>query len=273
MRIALGVPILSTLALAGCGAIAAPPSPGFTPASVEARAATEMPPNRHRDVAQQPIYVCDANGVLWAVAVDGKAVRRVGAEGVTLTDIAFDPKNDKMYGVSFTGFYSIDPETGAATYIGSTGLYQANALIFDRAGAAFTAGYGTTDLYSINIKTGAATPIGDNGYWESAGALTFYNEGLVLSGGSVYSPNSLVWLSPQSGRILKTVPLDVEDLFGLASTGENALYGFAGTDFYRIVPQAKDIAKRTVPIVNLDGLNPDVGQIYGAAYDGNFQGP
>ena len=139
-----------------------------------------------------------------------------------------------------------------------------------RTGKAFTAAFNTTRLYSINIKTGATTAIGSNGRWASAGALTFYNGGLVLSGkGS--SADSLVWLDPTNAKIERTVPLAVADLYGLASTANNVLYGFANTDFYRISPDVKTIGGRTHLIVNLSRLNSNVGKIYGAAYDGNFQ--
>ena len=139
-----------------------------------------------------------------------------------------------------------------------------------RTGKAFTAAFNTTRLYSINIKTGATTAIGSNGRWASAGALTFYNGGLVLSGkGS--SADSLVWLDPMNAKIERTVPLAVADLYGLASTANNVLYGFANTDFYRISPDVKTVGGRTQLIVNLSHLNSNVGKIYGAAYDGNFQ--
>jgi hypothetical protein len=213
-----------------------------------------------------PLYVTDANGVLWTVTTSGKKVRQVGSEGVVLTDIAFDPKDGDLYGVSFTDFYRVNKRTGSTTHIGSTGLDGANALIFDRDGHAFTASYDTTGLYSLNVKTGAATLIGSNGYWNSAGALTFYNGRLVLSG-TVPDSYALVWLDARNGKIQKTVTLAIGSLYGLASVAKNVLYGFAGTDFYRIIPNAKDIHKRTSLIVDLDALNPDVAQIYGSTYE------
>ena len=222
------------------------------------------------NTATQWIYITDSNKVLWRVTTDGKQLQRLGSEGVLLTDIAFDPTNGNMYGVSFTHFYRVNPNTGSTTLIGSNGLSEANALIMARAGKAYTASFTTTRLYSINVNTGATTVIGSNGRWESAGALTFYNGALVLSGkGS--SADTLVWLNPANAKIVRTVPLAVKDLYGLASTASNVLYGFANTDFYRISPDVKTVGGRTHLIVNLDRLNSNVGKIYGAAYDGNFQ--
>lgn len=256
-RHAVGV-CLAVAMLAGCGGTASlPGSDGMHALSFH-----------DASTSTQWIYIADSNKVLWRVTTDGKQLQRVGSEGTLLTDIAFDT-NGNMYGVGFTDFYRVNPETGAATLIGSNGLKEANALIFDKAGEAFTATFDSTGLYSINIKTGKATLIGSNGRWDSAGALTFYNGALVLSGKGK-SADSLVWLDPQNAKIQKTVALAVNDLFGLASTATNVLYGFANTDFYAIHPNASPMGKRTVLIVNLHSLNANVGKIYGAAYDGNF---
>lgn len=258
---------LAAAMLAGCGGTTIPPQqpaaslPGLDP--------THERSFRDESTSNQWIYIADSNKVLWRVTTDGKQLERVGSEGALLTDIAFDPTNGNMYGVGFTRFYRVNPNTGSATLIGGNGLSEANALILARTGA-FTASFNTTRLYSINIKTGATTVIGSNGRWESAGALTFYNGGLVLSGkGS--SADSLVWLDPTNAKIERTVPLAVADLYGLASTANNVLYGFANTDFYQIFPNVKAIGGRTHLIVNLSRLNSNVGKIYGAAYDGNFQ--
>ncbi len=263
---------LAVVVLTGCGGTAIPSQqPAISSgASLPGLDPTHKRSFRDESTSTQWIYVADSKKVLWRVTTDGKQMERVGSEGVLLTDIAFDPTNGNMYGVSFTHFYRVNPNTGSATLIGSNGLSEANALISARTGKAFTASFNTTRLYSINIKTGATTVIGSNGRWESAGALTFYNGALVLSGrGS--SADSLVWLNPTNAKIERTVPLGVADLYGLASTANNVLYGFANTNFYRISPDVKTIGGRTHLIVNLDRLNFNVGKIYGAAYDGNFQ--
>ena len=50
------------------------------------------------------IYVCDAKGILWTVTLGTYKLHKVGSLGTVLTDIAFDPKDGKLWGVSFTSF-------------------------------------------------------------------------------------------------------------------------------------------------------------------------
>jgi len=268
------VVVFATLSfvLGGCGSTAVPTqgTASSVALSTAGQHATFAPPDQKYGGSQEPIYFCDYHDVLWTVNTAGTEVTEVGSAGVFLTDVAFDPENGNLYGISTTGFYRVNAETGVATFIGNTGLDVGNALIFNQHGKAFAASYDTTDLYSIDVRTGAATTIGSNNAYESSGALTFYNQGLVLSG-YAGSSNYLVWLNPKTAAVKKIVALDVNNLFGLASTGKGILYGFANTDFYRIYPTRKDIKRRTVLIVNLDNLNPDVANVAGAAYDGNFQ--
>jgi hypothetical protein len=213
------------------------------------------------------IYIADDSGELSTVTLGTYAVHRIGSEGVVLTDISFSPAG-QLYGVSFTDFYKVDRVTGKATLIGPLGITDANALVFDAHGVAYTEGFLSSELYTIDTKTGEVSPVGSTAPYESAGALVFYNGGLVLAGVDS-GTDTLVQLEPSTGKILAYSELNLANLFALASTGEDLLYGFAGTSLYRLLPGESNINSRTVLLKNL--APNGIAEIFGAAYDGNFQ--
>ncbi|HEV3152685.1 MAG TPA: hypothetical protein VGZ02_02660 [Candidatus Baltobacteraceae bacterium] len=220
------------------------------------------------------VYIDDVNGVLWTVNLSTNEMRRIGNQGVMLTDLAFDPKNHHLYGVSFNAFYEVNTTTGNATYIGSLGISDANALVFDANGKGYTEGFQNAMLWAIdNVNTGSVTSIGSTGNWKSGGDLTFYNNALILSGyrGTLQNSTkeSIVTLNRNTGAVLSAVATNLTQLFGLVSTSTNHLYGFANTSLYRVVPAASEVSKRTVLIRNFKAAG--VGQILGAAFNGNFQ--
>jgi len=218
------------------------------------------------------IYINDANSVLWTVTLGTYAVKRIGAEGVELTDLGFDPKNGKLYGISFTNLYEVSTTTGKATYVGPLYRSDANALDFDASGIGYLAGVNHADLFTVNVTTGIATQLGSTYPYKSAGDLAFYNGELVLcgyTGGSPSDPNSLVEIDRYTGKPIAASLLAIGDVYGLVSTGKNLLYGFAQTSLYQLLPGASTPSKRAVLLKNL--ASKGVAQIYGAAYDGYFQ--
>ena len=220
------------------------------------------------------VYLCDSNNKLWTLNLGTDAMHFVGYTGAALTDLAFDPKNHVLYGISFSGFYSVSTTTGQATYIGYPGTFDLNALVFDANGRGYTAGYTETNLYAINnVATGVVSLIGSNGKWVSAGDLTFYNNTLVESAytGADTGANkdSLVTLNRTTGAVVSVKATDVVNLFGLVSTGTGKLYGFANTALYKLNPAATTVAGRATLIKDFAATG--IGNIYGAAYNGNFQ--
>jgi hypothetical protein len=214
------------------------------------------------------IYITDASGELSTVTLGTYSVHRIGNEGVVLTDIGFSP-DGQLYGVSFSDFYKVDRTTGKATLIGPLDIPDANALVFDAHGVAYTEGFESSELYTIDTKTGRASPVGSTAPYTSAGALTFYNGGLVLAGLSPSDTDTLVLLEPNTGKVLAYSELKLANLFGLACTGQNLLFGFAGTSMYRLLPGESNINNRVVLLKNL--APKGIAEIFGAAYDGNFQ--
>jgi hypothetical protein len=220
------------------------------------------------------IYITDASGQLATVTLGTYAVHIIGPDGVVLTDIGFNPKDGQLYGVTFTGFYRLNLSTGRATFIGDLGIEGANALVFDGQGVGYTEGFNTPELYTIpDTKTGRVFPIGSTAPFKSAGDLTFYNGGLVLSGFDQTSltnstPDTLVLVNPKNAQVLAYSVLKIANLFGIVCTGKDLLFGFADTSVYQLFPGAKNIADRAVLLKNLSGKG--ISQIYGAAYDGYF---
>jgi hypothetical protein len=219
------------------------------------------------------IYLTDAAGQLSTVTLGTYAVHIIGKEGVVLTDIGFDPKNGQLYGISFSAFYWLNIKTGKATLIGSLGISDANALVFDGQGVAYTEGVNSSELYTINVSTGRVTGVGSTKPFKSAGDLTFYNSGLVLSGYSQSSltnttADTLVLLNPKNGAVLAHSELQVSNMFGVVCTGKDTLYGFAGEALYQLFPSQTEVSKRAVLLKHLTGKG--IGQIMGAAYNGYF---
>ncbi|MBV8639008.1 MAG: hypothetical protein JO322_13070 [Candidatus Eremiobacteraeota bacterium] len=219
------------------------------------------------------VYICDTNTKLWTVNIATKTVHFVGYLHAQLTDIGFDPVNHVLYGIDFYSFYRVSTTTGRATFIGSLGITDANALVFDAHGRGYTKGFRDTSLYAINnVATGHVTSLGSTGAWESAGDLTFYDGQLVLSGFTgpdPYGLDSLVFLNRSNGAVLGVHPTNLSLLYGLVATAPGVMYGFANTSLYRIFPTASTTAGRTVLLKNL--ASEGVQQITGSAYNGYYQ--
>jgi hypothetical protein len=219
------------------------------------------------------IYLTDSSGQLATVTLGTYAVHIIGKEGVVLTDIGFNPKDGQLYGISFSAFYRLNTKTGKATLIGSLGINDANALVFDGQGVAYTEGVNSSELYTINTSNGRVKGVGSTNPFKSAGDLTFYNSGLVLSGYYQSSltnstPDTLVLLNPKNGAVLAYSELKVSNMFGIVCTGKDTLYGFAGEAVYQLFPDQSNIDKRAVLLKHLTGKG--LAQIMGAAYNGYF---
>jgi hypothetical protein len=216
------------------------------------------------------IYVCDNRDKLWTITLGTYKLHYIGNLGLYLTDIAFNPKDGKLWGVSFTTFYTINPANAKVTPFGSTSLGDINSLVFNKSGVGYFGGYANSELYAVYLDV--AKPyykgLGTMGAYKSAGDLTFYNGALVLSGFTGSGGNeTLVQLNSTNAKVEATAPTDLSNLYGLATIGGNALYGFANSSLYRLYPAEKNIKARTVFIKNF--ASEGFGQASGAAYKGD----
>ena len=214
------------------------------------------------------IYVCDANGRLWTVTLGTYKLHLVGSLGVVLTDIAFNPKDGKLWGVDFSTFYTINTTTGRATGFGRTSLSDINALVFNTNGIGYFEGFSSSELYEVDVVKGKYAGIGTTGSYKSADDLSWYNGELVLSGftGTLSSSTkeTIVKVSSTNGKVLATAPTSVANLYGLSTVGGKTLYGFANSRLYLVTPSAKTVAARTKLLKNFQ--SEGLGKVNGAAY-------
>jgi hypothetical protein len=147
---------------------------------------------------------------------------------------------------------------------------------------AYFAGYRSNRLYKVNVDTGRVAVIGLTGQFYSAGDLTFYNDRLVMSANyrtkdpTASTNNYLVTLNPRNAAIIgQPALMNIHQLYGLASTGKNELYGLAGVGttntpaLYQLFPAAATAPKRDKLLRSLSGTG--LSLIVGTAYNGNFQ--
>ena len=207
------------------------------------------------------IYVVDSDGELATINTHTLAVREIGNTGVQLTDISFAPDH-KLYGISFSELYQINPNTGHATAIGALGGGDdgMNALAIDAAGKAYAYSDATDKLFKVNLQTGHASAVGGQSSHESAGDLAFDLGKLLLAD----TQDQLLTLNPSNGAVTHEVADHTANLFGLIATDAHHLYGFAGTTMYSLNANAG--TKTLDEHLASSGLT----QIFGAAFDGYF---
>ncbi|TCS52472.1 putative secreted protein [Primorskyibacter sedentarius] len=177
------------------------------------------------------MYVHDIGGNLATVETDSGAVSLIGNMGSVMTDIAFDPSGN-LYGVTFTGLYSIDATNGSSSFIGNHAVSDANALVFGAGGTLYAAGATTTGLYSLDVGSAANTLLGDMGF-ASSGDLAFVGSDFYLSSTS----GELVSVdlsNPSSSTAVGS--FGVSDVFGIATDETSSLFAVAGTSIYSVDP-------------------------------------
>ncbi|PKO51869.1 MAG: hypothetical protein CVU28_10860, partial [Betaproteobacteria bacterium HGW-Betaproteobacteria-21] len=181
-------------------------------------------------VSAAPImHVHDSSGMLATVDVMTGAVSTIGNMGVVMTDIAFDPSGN-LYGISFTGLYSINATTAAASFVGAHGVAGGNALVFGADGTLYGAGNTTSSLFTINPLTGNSTSLGNMGFF-SGGDLAFNGGDLYLAS----SANQLIRINLGSiGDTVAVGNFGVSGVFGLATGDNGVLYAVAGTTIYTV---------------------------------------
>jgi hypothetical protein len=157
--------------------------------------------------------------------------------GGNLTDIGFN-STGTLYGTTFTGLYSINTSTGAATSLGSYGTESGmNALVGSGGTTLLGAANDSGTIYSINpaspgspatYKTSPATSAGDLAFsgttlYESAVAGNGNDELIDVTTGAVVG---LFHVGTAAGAELSGV-------FGLADDG-TTMYGVDGNTVYSV---------------------------------------
>jgi hypothetical protein len=153
------------------------------------------------------VTINPATGQVTPVGSFNTGVTNSSGTPATMADISFDPAGN-LFGVASIGgpqLYSINPATGQATVIGSTGITSTSggALAFTDAGTAYGSPTGTR-FGTYNTVTGAFTNIANpveptgGGAW---GAFT-YGEGKLFGlnvGAGSPPPTAIVVFNPATG--------------------------------------------------------------------------
>jgi hypothetical protein len=144
----------------------------------------------------------------------------IGDSGAELFDLGIDPTTDRFYAVSPDGnFYELDPATGQASFIGSLGRPDLNALEFDSTGQAWAWGYGGGNLYRIDKETGLATVVGNTGF-QSGGDLAFDTNGTLYG----TTDTQLIRINRNTGTGTLIGSLGFSGAFGLEIDSDGTMY-------------------------------------------------
>lgn len=140
------------------------------------------------------------------------ALTPVGNTGVSLEELGATPNG--IFGISNgpnAPLYSIDPATGKATLIGTTGLnltYSDSAATTEELsngaqGLYLTVGTGSTlvsSIYSVNTTTGAATLLGQDSVGACLKGMAEIN-GTLYAGSGYCTPGSNIYtINPSNGQ-------------------------------------------------------------------------
>lgn len=135
---------------------------------------------------------------------------------------------DVLFGVASYGqfstqsLYRIDPATGAATLVGSTGIRQINGIAYD--GSTLWAYTSSADVYRLNLNTGAADLFSSSVAVVPEGDLAFGPGGLWTSDGDVVGLLSVYDASIDQVGLMGS---DASDVSGLAFDGSGTLFGYS----------------------------------------------
>jgi hypothetical protein len=169
---------------------------------------------------------------LYMVSSDAKLYRldcATGSAGLVgpvagiadVTDLAF--QGPTLWGLTFTQFLRINPNTGAGTVIGSTGQSNLNGLAVSRDGVIYAAG--GSQLWRIDPLTGVATVAHPLGAFTSDGDLAFDSNNQLY--GALLNSTSTVVLATiavGTGAVTPIGPIGFPTCYGLAFHGCR-LYG------------------------------------------------
>jgi len=160
------------------------------------------------------LYVVDPASQLYTLDPATASSRLVGPVSMSqVTDLAFH--GPTLYGVGFSQFLRLDPDTGSGLAIGAIG-FQTNGLAVAADGTPY-AGTTAGELVRINPVTGVGTVVGNfGGGLTSSGDLAFDSNdvlyGTVDSGGT----DLLARIDHNTGAATTIGPTQLSNVYGLA---------------------------------------------------------
>jgi hypothetical protein len=160
------------------------------------------------------LYVVDPVSQLYTLDPATASANLEGPVGLAnVTDIAFH--GPTLYGVGFSQFLRINPDTGAGVAIGGIG-FTTNGLAVAADGTIY-AGTLAGELIRINPVTGAGTLVGN------------FGGGLTSSGDLVLDSNDVLYGALDSGGtvVLARIDRNTGAATVIGPTGLNDVYGLA----------------------------------------------
>jgi len=160
------------------------------------------------------LYVVDPVSRLYTIDPATASPHLVGPVGIAnVTDIAFH--GPTLYGVSFSQFLRLDPDTGAGVPIGGPIGFSTNGLAVSADGTIYAGAAG--QLIRINPVTGAGTLVGN------------FGPGLTSSGDLVFDSNDVLYGALNSGGavVLARIDRNTGAATAIGPTGLNTVYGLA----------------------------------------------
>jgi outer membrane protein assembly factor BamB len=170
---------------------------------------------REEETTVRPcLYVVDPASILYVLDAATASPRDVGPVGIAnVTDIAFH--GPTLYGVSFSQFLRLDPDTGSGTTIGPIG-FSTNGLAVAADGTIY-AGTTAGELITINPVTGGGTLVGNFG-----GGMTSSGDLVVDANDNLYGALNqagtvvLARIDRTSGAAKVIGPTGLPTVYGLA---------------------------------------------------------
>ncbi|MCP4589501.1 MAG: hypothetical protein GY842_02025 [bacterium] len=190
------------------------------------------------------MYVNDSANRLLTVDVATGHVERLGTTGAQFTDIAFSLE-ERLYGVTRTYLYEIDPANGRSTLIGRHGFgepghsYGIDSLTFASDNTLYAAG--SNVLIRIDTDTGAGTAVGTLSGYSSAGDMAADAQGRLFL---TSDAGMLLEVNRDGSGAMPIGSLPYTDIYAFAGTAGGVLYGIRSTN--EIVNVSPDTGQATI---------------------------
>lgn len=172
-------------------------------------------------LSAQAAYLSTSGGGLYQYDIRQGTTTYVGRTGRSMTDIAM--ASNRLYGITFSAFYSIDVNTGHSSLIRNVGWLGLNALVGSPTG---------DTLYTASYR-GSFGRLSDTGQYSLIGSLGKYKGRWLRSSGDLaFSADGTLYATVSNGRrdYLATIDVDTGRATVLGAIGYSAVYGLVFLD-------------------------------------------
>jgi hypothetical protein len=169
----------------------------------------------------------------------------------TVSAMAFAPDHVTLYAIGHTnsaGFalLRVNIATGAATVVGSTGVFAPCQDMDFRPSDGKLFAYCGGSIFTVDLVTGLATFVGDTGNFPLGNALAFSSSNILYSA----NESTLDIINQSDGSITSSIPLTYNPAFGGGPRANAMKFHPNGTLYASIVGSAQSAQKSGLGIVN-----------------------